>query len=238
MTNWKKVNYLRKGETLEYEHELVLPEPLANWDVWDYWERERTNSLQEHLTKDDVIYDVGAEHGWLSVVLGRFCNVFLIEPTREFWPNIKQTWEANLDTKPAGYFCGLVGDKGGRKKINYSDWPTEVSRELIDKLKYVYLHDNSENLPVKTIDQIVKESGITPTALNIDVEGAELYALRGSSAILANGNVKVWVSIHQDLMGRYGHVRSDIFNFMESMGYDYELLGVDHEEHVYFYAKS
>lgn len=233
--SWKKIKYLRKGETLEYEHEIVLPEPLANWDVFDYWERERTNSMQGHLMINDVLYDVGAEHGWLSVVLGRFCNVFLIEPTRRFWPNIKQTWEANLNTNPAGFFCGLVGDKGGEKKINYKDWPTESYGELIDKLKYVYLHDNSENLPIKTIDQIARESGITPAALNIDVEGAELYVLRGASGSLANENMKVWVSIHSDLMERYGHARGDIFRFMESFGYEYELLGTDHEEHVYFH---
>ena len=84
MTEFKKVNYLRKGESLDYEFSLMLPVPLADWDVFDYWERERVESMRDNLIEEDILFDVGAEHGWMSVVFAGFCNIFLIEPTKEF----------------------------------------------------------------------------------------------------------------------------------------------------------
>ena len=34
---WKTVPYLRQGQTKVYDYRLKLNEPLASWDVWDYW---------------------------------------------------------------------------------------------------------------------------------------------------------------------------------------------------------
>ncbi len=239
MTKWKKIRYIKipweaTDDEAVWKYELLLPEPLASWDVFSKWERERTESLEKNLKKDDILFDVGAEHGWLSALLGKFCNVFLIEPTKEFWPNIRQTWEKNLETKPAGYFSGLVGDKGDKKKLNYSEWPTESNGELIEKLKYVYIHDNSENVPVKTIDQIVKESNVIPTALNIDVEGAEMLVINGAANTLKRYKPLVWVSIHGDLIKGYNSSEEKLVKKMESLGYVGELLATDHEKHYFF----
>ena len=33
MSEWREIGYLRKGESFDYEHRLILPEPLASWDV-------------------------------------------------------------------------------------------------------------------------------------------------------------------------------------------------------------
>jgi len=239
MTNWKKVRYIKipweaTDDEAVWKYELVLPEPLASWDVFSKWERERTESLENNLTSDDVLYDVGAEHGWLSALLGKFCNVFLIEPTKEFWPNIKQTWEKNVGNEPIGFFCGLVGDKGDKKKVVYSEWPDETNGELIEKLKYVYLTDNLDNVPVKTIDQIVKESGVIPTALNIDVEGAEMLVINGAVGTLKKHKPLVWLSIHSDLIKGYNSSEEKLVKRMESLGYIGELLATDHEKHLLF----
>jgi FkbM family methyltransferase len=238
MTKWKKVKYLKipwqtTNEAADWQFEIILPEPLASWDVFAIWERERVLSMRDNLTKDDILFDVGAEHGWMSVVFSRFCKVFLIEPTPEFWPNIFQTWIKNNDYDPEGCFCGLIGDKSNCKPDNFA-WPKEFAGDMIDKNKYLYLDQCSNDTQIITIDDLVARSGVKPTALTIDVEGWELSVLKGAYKLLSENKIKVWVSVHPDLASKIGIGENDVDNYMKSLGYVGKLLAVDHETHMYY----
>lgn len=242
MTQWKKVKYIKTSdagpvEEHKWEYEIELPEPLASWDVYDYWEKERVYSMSKLLDQGDILFDVGAEHGWMSVIFARFCQVFLIEPTKEFWPNIKETWVRNCSTSPVGTFHGLVGEKTDfDEPVNFKQWPNAAGGELIDKNKYQYLHEHESDIKTITIDDLVERSGVTPTALSIDVEGAELIVLKGAIKLLTEKNMKVWVSVHPDLGEKYG--ATSVPKFMSDLGYKAELLAIDHEEHWLFIKKS
>lgn len=239
---WKTVPYLRKGESRDYDYTLILNEPLASWDVWDYWERERVESMRQNLTKEDVLFDIGAEMGWLSVIYAKMVgpsNLVLIEPTKEFWPNIRATWQRNLDGIPMAVLCALLSDKtttGFEPKIYPIDgWPNEAYGQLIDKSKYQYIHDNSDDVPEIKIDELINQTGIVPTALTMDTEGSELLILKGAENLLRNNKTKVWVSVHPDLGKRdYGVEPDEVEKYMKSLGYVGQFLAEDHERHYYF----
>ncbi len=234
MTEFKKVNYLRQGESLNYEYSLMLPVPLADWDVFDYWECERVESMSKNLDRDDILFDVGAERGWMSVVFAKFCSVFLIEPTKEFWPNIRETWKTNIKEEPVGCYSGLIGNNTDDDLRDFS-WPKESKGELIDVNKYEYLNQNSGGIKRMKLDDLVERSGVVPTAITIDVEGAELIVLHGAEKALKENDLKVWVSIHPDLMRKsFRHTEADIHKFMGELGYFGEHLATDHEEHFLF----
>lgn len=243
MTEFKKVGYLKDNlkaspEHTFYHYQLMLPEPLANWDVFDYWEVERVESMSLNLDQSDILFDVGAEHGWMSVVFSKFCQVFLIEPTKEFWPNIYQTWKANKCEAPIGCYSGLMSNKTDDKTYNLFLWPKESKGKLIDQNKYEYINQQSGGIKQMKLDDLVKRSGITPTALTIDVEGAELEVLKGAKKTLIENNLKVWVSIHPDLMLKgFDHEPDHIHDFMEELGYKGEHLATDHEQH-WFYTRG
>lgn len=236
MTDWNKVNYLRQGDSQNYDFELILPEPLASWDVYDYWEKVRTESMRDRLKKGDTLFDIGAEHGWLSVVYAHFVgasNMVLIEPTKEFWPNIRQTWERNLNDPPKACYAGLFSDKTTAKYIT-RDWPPDSDGELIDKNKYEYIHSNS-GIPEVKLDEYVAATGIKPNALTIDTEGSELLILKGARTIIEACKPIVWVSEHPDLAFKdYGVKENEVADFMKSLGYKRTVLGIDHEVHVLY----
>lgn len=232
---WKTVRFLeRPDETFEYEFEL--PEPLASWDVFAAWERERFASLRDNLTHGDILFDIGTEQGWCNLIYADIVgpeNMVLVEPTDCFWPNIEATWRKNYSTSPLGFYDGLFSNVTSDDRCKrFRTWPTAAWGPLIDRNKYQYIHEHDAGTREMRLDDFVTRSGIIPTALTMDVEGAELLVLQGARETLEQHHPKVWVSIHPDLMERdYGTTPDQVHAFMEGLGYRGEHIATDHEAH-------
>lgn len=231
---WVPVRFLeRPDETFEYQ--FHLPVPLADWDVFACWERERFHSMRDHLAQGDVLFDVGTEQGWTNLIYASFVgpeNMVLIEPTQEFWPNIRHTWEHNYPVLPKACYPGLLSDTTTDTATEFAPWPAAADGPLIDRNKYQYIHANTDNIKQLTIDDLVQRSGIIPDAITIDVEGAELLVLHGATDTLVDHRPQIWVSVHPDLIARdYNATADHVHRFMESLGYTPTFLAEDHEQH-------
>lgn len=243
---WHLVKVLKECDDcppdMSYKFQLFLPEPLASWDIFDYWEKERFLSMEKHLEYGDTLFDIGTEQGWCNLIYAQFVgpeNMVLIEPTPEFWPNIKETWLKNFPRKlPKAFYDGLFSDKTTEiRKSLWTTWPQAAYGDLIDRNSYKYIHEHGDIVPQITIDEYVRCSKIVPTALTMDTEGSELVILRGATKILKAHHPKVWVSIHPDMSREwYNTTKDELLQFMEKLGYKAEHLATDHEEHWYFYV--
>lgn len=236
---WRDIGILR--EEHGYRYHFKLPRPLADWDVYDYWESARVYHMAEHLKPGMVLYDVGAEHGWCSLIYASMVgpeNMVLIEPTAEFWPNIRHTWEQNYGhVMPRACYQGLVGDVSpeAHTPVFFDRWPDCSNGALIGCNKYQYLHDHAEYIEAITLDDLVDRSGVAPDALTIDVEGAELNVLMGAQHTLEQHHPQIWVSIHPDLMERdYQTSPEDVYDYLGDLGYVGKYLATDHEQHHHF----
>lgn len=233
---WKSTGILRIGETRDYQYRFDLPRPLADWDVWDYWERARFESMREHLNQGMVLFDIGTEQGWCNLAYASMVgpqNMVLIEPTPDFWPNIEATWERNYPgIRPLACYDGLLGNKTTDPRTSFADWPAGSDGPLIDRNKYQYIHEHSDGVSEMTLNDLVERSGIIPDAVTMDVEGAELLVLQGAEQTLRTHHPLVWVSVHPDLGERdYGVVPEQVHGFMDGLGYTRQHLATDHEEH-------
>lgn len=234
-----------------YKYVLAMPEFLAEWDVWDYWEKERLLSMQDNLKMGDVLFDIGAESGWMAAIFAKYMvggeNMVLFEPTPDFWPNIKNLWDANNLKMPKATFMGLVGNGKYEKSLEQGEeavkdtigvWPEGIDlTEMTQAKPYYYLHNEAQlnNSKVISIDTFCGLTGIYPDAVTIDVEGAEFEVLNGMLHVLKKVK-KVWVSIHEDLMKRdHNTSPEDIFKLMEYRGFKKKHLATDHEAHYFFY---
>ena len=219
-----------------------VPDSIADWDAPSHWERERLASMEEHLKPGMVLYDVGTEHGWLSAVYGGFVgyeNMVLIEPSPEFWPNIRKIWECNGFPEPLAAFQGFIGDQAdplGPGVEAESIWPACSVGPECGAMAYRYL--GTEGINTRSIDQLAG-LGFPPDAVTIDIEGAELLALWGAEGTLRHHRPLVWVSVHEDLMRRdFSLDPLALHRFMESVGYLGEYLVTDHEAHWLFMPKE
>lgn len=218
-------------------HHLVCPDVIATWDAIGNWEVARLDAMEAHLTPDDIVYDVGTEHGWLAGLIQRWCGgMVLFEPSARVWPNIRLVWEENGLPDPLGTFVGYVGATNDHLEdlIDGDPWPPcAYDDECHESLPYDYIF-TGHPLPQTTLDNYIEIPGVPiPTVLNIDVEGAELLVLMGSMGLLALHRPTVFCSVHPDLMERdYQHKDSDVYSLMSSLGYVATDLGRDHEQHI------
>lgn len=227
-----------KEATINQRYKVIVPEHIADWDICGDWEVARFISMEQQLNQGDTLFDVGVEQGWQSVIYAQFVggeNMVLFEPGKTFWPNIRQTWEANHLPLPKAHFVGLVDSKTSDDvEIELYGWTPHSEGELTTTQDYRYLRDDCQRI---TLDKFVDATECIPDAITIDVEGAELNVLKGAEEILSNYRPKVWVSIHPELMKDYKATPSELYRFMEALGYEMEYLGEDHEIHGYWFKK-
>jgi FkbM family methyltransferase len=212
----------------------MLPDFLHKWDVWDYWEQEQIRSMQENLKQGDVLFDIGAETGYLSALYAKYIvggeNVIMFEPTSQSWDIIYGIWEVNGLAKPIAEYRGFASDKTTHQR------QVKVTKHSGDRIfKSLNNPNDTRNIPKTRIDDFVKETGIIPKAIKIDVEGAELMVLKGAIRTLKNHRPLLWISTHKDLMERdYNNTLDELFTFMELCGYDRTFLAQDHECHDFY----
>jgi FkbM family methyltransferase len=74
--------------------------------------------------------------------------------------------------------------------------------------------------PAVTLDDVVARHGGIAHVLKLDIEGAELFALRGASAVLAAHRPIVFCEMLRKLARPFGYHPNDILGLMRGHGYD------------------
>lgn len=235
--------------------ELLLPDHRAARPEWPWWEAARLAAMNNLLRPGDVVYDVGAEEGDLPALWATWgCEVFLFEPNPKVWPNIRAVWEANKLPPPRGWFVGFAADEDVDPPN--SDWWDASNGAAIEVVKAALATGATGGWPRCAYGDLIGNHGFLnlcerpdvararidtfaefapPTAITIDVEGAELAVLHGATRTLCEQRPIVWVSIHPEFsVDLYGKTREDVLTFMAGLGYESTFLATDHEEHWMF----
>ena len=222
---------------------------VSKWDggTGDYsvrkgWEFARFQSLQENLKYGDVFFEVGAEHGWMSAIIGREFvgaeNMVLFEPSPEFWVNIRKTWQYNGLNDPLGCYQGFLGAETTVEP--QEGWPEAATLLAPEHPSMAYRTIGAADVPATiTVDDYVRLTGHVPDVINIDVEGAEGYVISGAVETLKTHKPLVWVSVHPELLVRdHNSTKEEFLDLMAQQNYSAEFLGEDHEEHWLFRPPS
>lgn len=181
---------------------------------------------RRHLMRPgSVVIECGAHHGAQTILLSRWVGdtgrVIAVEPMPENLAILKKNIELNGLTnvtvveKAAGAVPGRLP-----MAVNSNGSVRPDGR-------------NSIEIESVTVDDLVKELGITPDFVKIDVEGFEYQILEGCRSVLAT-TPAVFVEVHTLTLPRYGKTFEDLWKLIDPAQYEIFIQSNDLEEPTAF----
>ena len=176
-------------------------------------EKDKRIHFTNNLHLNDVVYDIGANVGFYSMLSAAVSNrpVYAFEPSPRNYEYLLKHIEMNgFDTiKP---FMLAVGDFDGTASFDADCDP--VAQRISPS--------GSLNVEVCQLDTAVKKYGLlAPSIIKIDVEGHELEVLKGAVQLLQDYKPKLYIETH-DRFNPGVHDRC--LEFLHDHGYEHKIL--------------
>jgi FkbM family methyltransferase len=177
-------------------------------------EPEQTAAMVARLRPGNVFFDVGANVGYYALLAARLVGpqgaVLALEPeprNLSFLYRHKALNRAeNLLVVPVACAAeqSLAFFRSGR---NFAEGHLSDAAAPGDAI-----------VATTTLDLLAEKTGLTPTAVKIDVEGAELDVLRGARRVLTTARPTLFLSLHSETLSR------DCLALLAELGYAWQTL--------------
>jgi FkbM family methyltransferase len=174
--------------------------------------------LDQHLRAGMMVLDVGAHVGlhtlrFMSRV-GHAGRVIAVEPSPANARLLRQHLDWN-DCHNVTVFEAAVGETEGEIEFAFRPDPVDPGG-FANSIAYD-IGGQTTKVRMTTIDAIC--TGIPPDLIKIDVEGAELLAVRGAQATLSRASPVLIVAFHPDAMGSLGTSPAELVRLLDILGY-------------------
>jgi FkbM family methyltransferase len=161
-----------------------------------------------------MLFDVGAHRGLFSLVhcaLSPDHRAVLFEPSPSLAKDARGLLALNgFDGRAEVRACG-VGDRAGRRQI-----VEDALGFAIDAQRGAA---GAEAVEFTTIDDEWRRTGVAPSIVKIDVEGAEAEVVRGAAALLRDVRPVLFLELHMDELERRGESTGALLAQLTAAGY-------------------
>jgi FkbM family methyltransferase len=179
-------------------------------------ETEYTAVMLENLRDDDVLFDVGANVGMVALHAAKICQTVAFEPD----PSFRRRLEVNTALNPDRQYAleAVAISDSDASILLYTDGDEGNSPSLV--------HQRGENESVsvsaRSIDSLLAEGRLPhPTVIKLDIEGAEILALRGAKGLLASPERPraLFIEVHDTFLPGFGSSSDEVYALLEEFGY-------------------
>ena len=233
----KRVVFFYEGEDqqehVRYEYMSYLRYRIlyrSHQSVFIY-EPNEFEVLLRHLREDDVFLDIGADKGFYSLVASDVCKeAHAFEPNAVPLRILRRSIETqdirNIHTFDFGLFSRnqLAHLKLSRGKVILNKSPDfsikQTDRGSIDAGDLAF-----PEIELRVFDEIRSDIGINRVDfIKMDIEGAELHAIRGMRNTISESRPRILLSVHPSKMVPFGHHHLDLLSELRNMGYSYRMI--------------
>jgi len=186
-----------------------------------YYERDVQLLADAILEPGDTFIDVGANIGFVSLHAARRVGpegrVIAFEPQKACCERMMKSIRMNQITQIEVHNMGLA-ERPGTLQLKIMMADTLTTFAIDDEIDGHEVRDRIE-VPVARGDDIVRERIVGNLMLKVDVEGFELYVLRGFEETIERYRPPILIEIVPRFLRRAGVDEFQLFDFFHERGY-------------------
>ncbi len=197
---------------------------------WETIEVETYRAFVEAIAPGAVVVDVGAHIGTYTMLaagkVGADGHVIAYEPCAETRRYLLAhlAWNQVAARVTVREVC--CGAEPGTATFFFRDG-AEGMNSLVPTEGF-----ESAPMPVVRLDDEIRELGVVPAVIKIDVEGAEFDVLKGAEGTLRSAHPTLFISVHPAPLAAHGLSEAVIVDWLVERGYRTQVIARDYEVHV------
>ncbi len=211
-----------------YNNFYMLLNPTEHIQQQLFWygcyEKELGDLLKKMLRANDVFIDIGANIGYFSLLSANISpsvKVISFEPVKALFEKLNENISIN-DNKNILTINAAIGEVNEQRELFLSDTDNLGMSSFQQPENY---SGRKEKVQVMVFDDWFKTSGLTKIDLiKLDIEGSELAALKGMSAVLEKQKPSLIVEINPETLSLFSLTPLDIYNYLNQFNFDRFLI--------------
>lgn len=226
-TRWEQFLTLGKSPVLirlHGEKTWVNPE----WRSLDpYYEKMAAQSFLAAIQPGDTVWDVGSHIGLYSLLAGRRVGetgrIVAWEPAPSAYEHLCAHLKLNGLERICRSIPEIISDGTQPEMAFEIDDGNEAS--FSNRLGYSApgkAHKKTIRVPARSLDHWATQLENHPDVVKMDIEGAEVFALRGGRRLFAGEfgkQPKILLSVHPASIHQYGATTQELEDLIRSFGY-------------------
>ncbi len=211
--------------------QVDLSEHIGSKIFWQgSYSQNELDVLKNHLAVDDTFIDIGANIGLFTLFAAKRLHsgqVYAFEPASVLFKRLSTNVEANGFQQVHLFRLGL-SDRDSEMKI-YFPIESDNHGTFNDGMASLFSEKEGwraeEVVCLKTLDSFVQQQQLQRIDfVKIDIEGAELMALRGAKETLKTFRPKILIEVNEEACERAGYQGIDILKYLRQFGYNFYFI--------------
>jgi FkbM family methyltransferase len=209
--------YRRGVEVKLRQHRIRLHPRLLGIRPGEY-ESELSRALDQRVAPGMTVIDIGAHVGLHSLQLSRRVGekgrIIAVEPSPANASLLRKHLDWNA-CRNVTVVEAAIGERPGAIEFTFRPDPTDHGG-FANSIAYD-IGGSKTWVKVTTIDEVCSDQ--CPDVIKIDVEGAEVLAVRGAREVLCRSAPAVFIAVHPDAMRMLGTAPAELVALLGELGY-------------------
>ena len=173
------------------------------------WNAEEYAAMKACVRDEATVLDVGANVGAYALLFATWAGprgrVFAFEPAAASRSGLARHLRLNGLAERVDIRAEAISDRSGT--VTFVEHGTHGDNRIVTTAA-----DHAGSVPSITIDDFCARTNVVPDVIKLDVEGAELAALRGARRTIASRGdaLALFVELHPDTWPLVGVTRADV----------------------------
>ena len=179
-------------------------------------------ALSSLVREDDVVFDVGAHHGLMSIIASRLVGasgkLIAFEPNPASRAVLEEHLKLNDVTNVVIEPVGLTDREGSAPFYAHPgeySWNSTLIGDFADEKS----RSNVLSITTTTLDHYCAKSGLRPSVIKIDTEGSDFLILKGGAQVLRDIRPHLILELNPIAAASAGTTIGELVDFLTELGY-------------------